>query len=489
MPSDKQQTSNKGVQTDSAQPSRFRSRVRSLLGIPADEAGHLAFSPPTPPVGFRYADAPSMSEPQMDSAWIELEDFQEANPEDFQPHASIEEPPDVSEMSQGSALEEETELMIPESKPKAVSVELTERSELPNPGIEQVRMEVPSVSRSPSTAPGMAHAKKDDAPEVARPQQDLPKQTGNQYRPRPESKPESVVVEETQNVGTEDVVPEVERASMEIPGVSERPLAFPSLTHAKEDDAPEVPPPQQDLPTRTVDQQGTRIESKPQPAQDVRPQAIAPEVERSSMEIPGVSERSPTFPASSLANEVAPPSDGTEDRSSWQDSVGPSESASPINTTNSLAWGREMGNKETQGKRAGEQGSRIAEEGGSKEESELKPNMPMSALSRSPLSPHSASQPFGTEAVSRSNRDTAETIEQLRHALQELNSKVASQQEKMNGEGRVREAGTRQQPPEQPPSPPPQTVVIIKRSSHPERTPRAFWERSYLSRFHRRPLR
>jgi len=266
------------------------------------------------------------------------------------------------------------------------------------------------------------------------------------------------------------------------------------MAHAKEDDAPEVLPSQQDLPKQTVDQHHSRPESKPESVaveetQNVGTKDVVPEVERSNMEIPGVSERSPTFPASSLANEVAPPSDGTEDRSSWQDSVGPSESASPLTATNSLAWGREMGNKETQGKGAGEQGGRIAEEGVSKEESELKPNMPMSALSRSPLSSHSASQPFGTEAVSRSNRDTAETIEQLRHALQELNSKVASQQEKMNGEGRVREAGTRQQPPEQPPSPPPQTVVIIKRSSHPERTPRAFWERSYLSRFHRRPLR
>ena len=46
---------------DGAKPFRYRSRVRSLLGVPA-EGTDLTF-PNLPPVGFRYADSPFSPKP------------------------------------------------------------------------------------------------------------------------------------------------------------------------------------------------------------------------------------------------------------------------------------------------------------------------------------------------------------------------------------------------------------------------------------------
>ena len=79
--------------------------------------------------------------------------------------------------------------------------------------------------------------------------------------------------------------------------------------------------------------------------------------------------------------------------------------------------------------------------------------------------------------LARSQRETADTLDQLQQAMQQLTAKTASP-------GASPAAASRQAEPErpQPPPPPVQHIVVLNRSVGRSSTPRAFWERSYLSR-------
>ena len=106
----------------------------------------------------------------------------------------------------------------------------------------------------------------------------------------------------------------------------------------------------------------------------------------------------------------------------------------------------------------------------------------MSRLSQTPDVTPSRSRYTGTDAFNRANRNAAERIGQLRHAVHQLASKVSSQRAGMSHEARQERPAQTQPPSVQP-------VVIIKRFSNQTSTPCAFWERSYLSRFHLKTLR
>jgi hypothetical protein len=88
----------------------------------------------------------------------------------------------------------------------------------------------------------------------------------------------------------------------------------------------------------------------------------------------------------------------------------------------------------------------------------------------------------GANAVNKSNKDAYDRIEQLRNSVHELASKASSQQAMTYNEIKSNQS-------EQPPLPPVQPVVIVRQSATQNRTSCAFWERSYLSHFHLRPLR
>jgi len=72
-------------------------------------------------------------------------------------------------------------------------------------------------------------------------------------------------------------------------------------------------------------------------------------------------------------------------------------------------------------------------------------------------------------------RTTVEQIAQLQRTVTELAAQVAAQQATLQGESMF--------------PPPTQPVVIVERATPPVRTPRAFWERRYLSRLSRWPRR
>lgn len=89
---------------------------------------------------------------------------------------------------------------------------------------------------------------------------------------------------------------------------------------------------------------------------------------------------------------------------------------------------------------------------------------------------------LGDNIVSSANGDVAASIEQLRRTVRELAAKVASRQARSPDEA----------PPQQTVQTPPravQRVVIIKPAAPQSGPPRAFWERSYLSRLSWRTLR
>lgn len=95
---------------------------------------------------------------------------------------------------------------------------------------------------------------------------------------------------------------------------------------------------------------------------------------------------------------------------------------------------------------------------------------------------HFKSLNVSADAVEKSNQDASERIERLRHSLHELAAKGPSRQTVSKNEKASNTS-------EQAPLPIPQKVTIIHQPVVQNRVPRAFWERSYLSRFHLRLLR
>ena len=84
--------------------------------------------------------------------------------------------------------------------------------------------------------------------------------------------------------------------------------------------------------------------------------------------------------------------------------------------------------------------------------------------------------------VSSANGNIAASIEQLRRTVRELAAKVASRQDRTPDETAPQQAV--QTPPHAV-----QRVVVIKQAAPRPMAPRAFWERSYLSRVSWRTLR
>ncbi|KXK30339.1 MAG: hypothetical protein UZ01_01479 [Candidatus Brocadia sinica] len=87
-----------------------------------------------------------------------------------------------------------------------------------------------------------------------------------------------------------------------------------------------------------------------------------------------------------------------------------------------------------------------------------------------------------TGTINEPNRNAYNRIEQLRQAVRELTSKKSVQQERPDNETRPQQA-------EKTLPPLVQRTVVIKQPPNRVRTHCAFWERSYLGRFHLRILR
>ncbi len=441
MRSDKQQSPNSDLSStriDGATPFHYRSRVRSLLGIPDREEGQLVFSPTVPPVGFRYANHPFMNEPFI------------------------------------------TQYPPTEAGPSAWHDE-------PEVGLEVYQAIV--TENIPQHTPSPAEMVKDVQPRF------------DEKWAMPESTQEKVAVESNEN--SDKPVAAIERGGMEIPGVTEKPQHFPALSPSKKDDIPPNPTPPSTGGTRGASLVPPAGGGEARYQQEISPVDSPGDFVRSALfeaqaHAPIINPMSPSerLPKESLA--VTPSSSGPAKRTPGTER----ENDEPLALNRSEGTNRRPGASHpppiTQESVTGDMRT-VSSERKTVRTNQFSPRMvPLSASSeeRSEFNPYQtpgASLPVSTDTANRSNREAAERIEQLRHTVHELASKISSQQSQIRNETQQQplrsESPDQRSGPEQTPSPPPQPVVIIKQSSNRARTPCAFWERSYLGRFHLRLLR
>lgn len=449
---------------------------------------------------------------------VGLEGPQDVAQENIQPNAPIEEIgieiPGASEVSQDHAAEKDTVQQRgvgPES-----NVEPTEMPEGPGAGVEgrsRVRSllgipesESGNLASSPTSPPvGFRYADDTftDAPYLTT--QPPPSETTRSVL---DSEPQ--VGRQSQDVAQENIQPHtpIERTNIETSGISE----------SSQGDAAEKETGQSKV---LIKDTARQREAEPESKQEqvfVKPteksEKLDAGIEQASIEIPDVSGKKQSFPALSPAKKGDTPSDKTEVRA--QQEVPPTGSRGDFVRT-SLSEAKENAPViDSMRTSEGLQKAEVVKERmavtplPSRREnpitgdveavksdvktaikhelsSQRKESLPVGPEERSKFRPRqapgaSASQYVDTDTINQSNRDAAERIEQLRRTVQELTSKVSTLQARTNNE-------TKQQQPEQTPPPPTQPVVIIKRASNQARTPCAFWERSYLSRFHLRTLR
>ncbi|MCK5232715.1 MAG: hypothetical protein KAR13_20745, partial [Desulfobulbaceae bacterium] len=179
MQSDRQQTLNsylKNIVADGSKPFRYRSGVRSLLGIPDSEGGDLALSPILPPAAFRYTHHLFMGEPyathhssyesgrsgSCSEQGNALEGYQAIHREYIQDKIPVKERetgiPHVSEKSRHDSVNRGVvrdraltgnatqSAAMPESKQEEVLTEPVEKRENPDAAIESARIEIPGAS-------------------------------------------------------------------------------------------------------------------------------------------------------------------------------------------------------------------------------------------------------------------------------------------------------------------------------------------------------
>ena len=408
MQSDRQQTLDsylKNIIADGSKPFRYRSGVRSLLGIPNSEGGNLTLSPILPPAAFRYTHHLFMGEPYATH------------------HSSYESGRSGSCSEQGSALEGY----------QAIHREYIQ-DKIP---VKERKTGIPHVSeksRHDSVNRGVVR----DSALIG---------NATQSAAMPESKQKEVLTEPVEKREKPDAA--IESARIEIPGASERKTSFFPLSQKEG-----LTPPgktekrvQKEM-LQTGSGKNSVRESFPEAkkdAQTVNPASTA----KSSLEMLRRTEIIKEKPA-------IIPSPG----------ITKHEELEEVTTVTAEANKAE--------KNEFSEGIVRHPAGGSVKSRKFRPDQ---TLAPSP------SQDLGLAFTNRSNRDAAGKIDQLRHTVHKLTSKISSQTAKTDHK-------PKQQGPQKTIQPPARQVIIIKKqSSRQARIPCAFWERSYLCHFHLKTLR
>jgi hypothetical protein len=461
-----------------------RSRVRSLLGIPNAGTGTPIPipSPARPPVGFRYLlDNQTGLSPQRP-------------PRGAVPTAPHDEPWIASQDS----------------------LEVDQQETQPNARIERAVAEPPSATKTDHRATAEA-----------------------------ENSPNRIVAGETQHGNgweaalgqPEESPPEptssAERATVEIPGISEYLPPFPSLLTAEHSDAhpqADEPLPQPDVapaglqeisaalhqpgpgettpttyavPTSKYDDDGTQEKAtRGNPAVSPPPEMLERLEPGKSKTVSSSTDstRERTVSSGKASSPVPPPpvpgsQAAVQDRPEWIEPFVPSEGPSTDRPSlGTLARG-DTATADRSGMDVaaiGEQQQREAHHSARTPAQQTQPRdnarprrTERLAPSESPLAvDHPSPRPPAhgdTAAADRPVADAAAMIEQLRHAVHQL-AKASAQPAQTTIDAQPRRA-------EQSPPPPAQPVIIVKRPVIQRRTPRAFWERRYLRHSRLRSLR
>jgi len=381
MQSNRQQTLNsylKNIMADGAKPFRYRSGVRSLLGIPDSEGGDLALSPILPPAAFRYTHHQFMGEPYATH------------------YSSYESGRPGSCSEQGGALE---------------GYEAIHR--------EYIRHKIP-VKETETGIPHVSEKSRHDSVNrgIVR-DSVLIGDTTRHSAAMPESKQEEVLTDPVEKREKPDAV--IESARIEIPGASERKTSFFSLSQekgltplGKTENRAQKEMLQTDSGKNSVRESFSEAKED---AQTFNPASTA----KSSLEMLRRTKIIKEKPAI-------------------------------------IPFPRMTKNEEL------EEVTTVTAEANKAEKNEFSRGIVR----------HPAAGPV---------RDAAGKIDQLRHAVHELTSKVSSQP------ARTDHGPKQQQPQKTIPSPAQQVIIIKKQSSRQATIPCAFWERSYLCHFHLRTLR
>lgn len=214
----------------------------------------------------------------------------------------------------------------------------------------------------------------------------------------------------------------------------------------------------QSLVSDSATHHGARQERDPS-ATSTLPTSVPAQPQPQSFSIPGVSTRPTNFPALSQtvkepvfnSLEAVPQSDTVLRQAQHErEKRTGSEDSSVLHKSFNVAQARPV-ESETRGK--------------------LTPSQPPVAL---PPSPH---EHVGSQLDERGGREVLQRLAHLQRTVNELTATVASQAQRIREEEQARKHGRKT---------PTQPTVIVKRVEAPSTTPRAFWERSRLSRLHLR---
>jgi hypothetical protein len=128
-------------------PAPYQSRVRSLLGVPDAEHRSRTFSPPSPPVGFRYAN-----DPLPDEAYS------------FAGPSPVEITQDLCSLETRTARAGLQDALVDNSQTEESSItDSSEESKQPEAVTERVSLEIPGFSERHLSFPALAPVEKGDA--------------------------------------------------------------------------------------------------------------------------------------------------------------------------------------------------------------------------------------------------------------------------------------------------------------------------------------
>lgn len=377
------------VLRDGAKPFRYRSGVRSLLGMPDSEGIKLSSSSKLPPIGFRYANPSFASEPFTAASSLE----------------EVDHSPWYNE---------------PEKRVEAYQTN-TEESTQPHAS---------SVSAKKSMSPSEVEERA--------------------------TKAVSAVVEKSQQPFAVSSS-KIENAKIEIPGATDKSYRFPALSSLANDDLLQKSHQQKILSKEARENQAAEF---PYKVEEQRQPKISPANAQANLTKKALSEVRQNEFLMHSSGEIVADSEGLQKRRGVAQRLTPNHLAGELENPAVIETDADEGKAKIFAKTE-----------------HLSQRSDHVLVSTERMSRLNSSQAF----VALPHANPVERIEQLRQAVHELASKKTLPQPQPHNEA---------PPPEtkQPPVPTP-PVVIIKRWANHAGIPCAFWERSYLSRFHLRFLR
>jgi hypothetical protein len=380
------------VLLDGAKPFLYRSRVRSLLGVPDGGGGEVSFSPIIPPVGFTYLHSQFMREPDI-------------------PQYPLDQTVPSALYRQGVALENSAEIA-----PKSLQYH-------PSALARAERMTHSGISRAQESGENEVMPKGMTQQGAATPESSQPDVTKSVSEQEKSSVEPSEMAERPSTA--------FERATIHIPGASERNQDFPALSLSEQREP--LSPKAEAHPQHQLSHEGARQSSLQESRSAGQEHELPP---------------APTVDVARAAERLL-----------------------RVGITRSVISGQGTGGGDVERgdvpvKYTSPPPKRAPLPRSTGRERTLNPSFDMSGHM----------DPGTDNGPSRA----ADSIEQLRTAVHELAAKKSPQREQTRDDAQPQ----RQQTP-----PPVQQVVIVRQPSRQARIPHAFWERSYLGRVRARILR